>query len=215
VDVNAFAVAAYHSAYLPVGGTMVEAIVWIRASVIDEPAIDVYLRLWTPLGATLALLREVSPGTRDLRDTVTRLDERTVGCSAGRWTGGARAYQLGVTVPPRAIGDELLAARVVVAAAGKVVGRALVAVAWTDDERLVAASTDSAVDSALSAGVAATDLPTGRSRRPRHLLAAGPPAGAPCTVCGLRPQEGDRFCEACGHELDADGGSEPLRNPAA
>jgi hypothetical protein len=213
--VSAFAVAAYHSAYLPVGGTMVEAIVWIRASVIDEPAVDVCLRLWLPLGATLALLREVSPATRDLRDAATRLDERTLQCSAGRWTGGSRAYELGVSVPPRAVGDELLAARLVVAAAGKVVGRALIAVAWTDDERLVTASTDSAVESARTAGVAATDLPTGRSRRPRHLLAAGPPAGQPCPGCGVSAQEGDRFCEACGHELVAGGGSEPVRSPAA
>jgi hypothetical protein len=200
VDVTAFAVAAYHSAYLPVDGSTVEAIVWIRASVVDEPAVDVSLLLWMPLGATLAALREVSPATRDLRDAAIALDERMLECPTGRWTGGARAYELAVAVPPRNVGDELLAARVVVSAGGTVVGRALIAVAWSDDERLIAASTDSAVECARTAGVAATDLPTGRSQPPRP-PAAEASAGDPCPGCGVRPEEGDRFCEACGQEL--------------
>jgi hypothetical protein len=131
VDVSAFAVAAYHSAYLPLARPTVEAIVWIRAAVIDAPAVDVSLRLWTPLGAAVTVLREVSPGTRDLRDTAIWLDDRTLECSAGRWTGGARAYELFVAVSPRGVGDVLLATRVVVVAAGAVVGRALIAVTWT------------------------------------------------------------------------------------
>jgi hypothetical protein len=199
VDVIAFAVAAYHSAYLPVAGSTVDAIVWIRASV-DEPAVDVSLLLWMPLGATLTALREVSPAIRDLRDEAIRRDDRTLECSTGRWTGGARAYELAVAVAPRDVGDELLAARVVVSAGGAVVGRALIAVTWTDDERLIAASADSAVESARTAGVAAADLPTGRSRRPRQTIAEAS-AGDPCPGCGVRPEEGDRFCEACGHEL--------------
>jgi hypothetical protein len=197
------------------GAATVEAIVWIRAPEIDEPAVDVSLRLWTPLGATLTVLREVSPATRDLRDAAIRLDERTLEFSAGRWTGGARAYELAVAVPARDVGDELLAARLVVGAAGTVVGRALITVTWTDDERLIAASTDDALESARTAGVAAADLPTGRSRRPRHALAAEATARDPCPRCGLRSAEGDRFCEACGHELVAGDGSQPLRSPAA
>jgi hypothetical protein len=200
VDVTAFAVAAYHSAYLPVACSTVEAIVWVRASGLDEPAVDVSLLLWMPLGATLTTLREVSPTTRDLRDAAIRLDDRTLECPTGRWTGGARAYELAVAVPARSVGDELLAARVVVSAAGTVVSRALIAVTWTDEERLIEASTDSAVESARTAGVAAADLPTGRPPRMRP-PAAEASAGDPCPGCGVRPQEGDCFCEACGREL--------------
>ena len=44
------------------------------------------------------------------------------------------------------------------------------------------------------------ELPTGASaERPRP---GGPAGGAdPCAACGALPEEGDRFCEACGRKL--------------
>jgi len=199
--VSAFAVTELHNAHLPVGASTVEAVVWIRASGIDEPGVDVSLRLWTPLGATVAVLREVSPATGDLRDAGVRLDDRTVEHAAGRWTDGAWAYELAVALPARGAGDEMLAAQFVVAVAGEIVGRAPIVVAWTDDERLIAASAGSAAESTPTAAVAATERPTGPSPRPRHTLADEPLAGEPCPGCGLRPADVDRFCEACGREL--------------
>jgi hypothetical protein len=184
VDVNVFDLDARYGAYLPVDVSTVEATVRIRAAPIDEPGADVSLRLWTPRGATVTALREISPGTGDLRDSAIRLDELTLECPAGRWTGGAREYELAVAAPPRDAGDELLAARLGVVVAGEVVARTLIAVVYVD-----------------AAVAAAADLPTGRSPQPRHALAGGPVAGGPCPGCGLRPADGDRFCEACGEQL--------------
>jgi hypothetical protein len=183
---SAFDVIAQYGAHLPVDASTVEAAVRIRAAPIDEPGVDVALRLWTPRGATVAVLREISPAAGDLRAGAIGLDELTIECPAGRWTGGAREYELAVAVPPCAAGDELLAARLGVVAGGEVVARTLIAVVWVD-----------------AAAAAAAELPTGWSQQPGHASAGGPPAGGPCPGCGLQPPAGDRFCEACGRELAA------------
>jgi hypothetical protein len=187
VDVTAFEVDARYGAHLPVDAAAVEATVRIWAAPIDEPGVDVWLRLWTPRGATVAILREVSPATGDLLAGAVRLDALTVQCPAGRWTGGAREYELAVApaAAPRDPGDELLAARLGVVVGGEVVARALIAVVCVD-----------------AAVAAAAELPTGWSpQQPLHVITDGPPAGGPCPGCGLRPGAGDRFCEACGREL--------------
>ena len=178
---TAFDVAARHSAHLPVDVSTVEATVRVRAAPIDEPGADVALRLWTPRGARVAVWREAAPATSDLRDRAIRLDEQTIECPAGRWTGGAREYELAVVVPPCEAGDELLAARLGVVVGGAVVARALIAVVRVD-----------------AAVAAAAELPTGL---PRHTVAPGALGGGPCPGCGLQPRDGDRFCEACGREL--------------
>jgi hypothetical protein len=199
MDVSALAVAAAYDAYLPVGACTVEAVVRVGAADAGGPGADVSLRLWTPLGATVAALREVAPACRDLCDGAIRLDDRTVEYPAGRSTDGAREYELAVIVPARRAGDELLAARFGVVVGGKLVARAPIAVTWIDDERLIAASADTAARPAVSVA----DLPTGPSPQPRHTLADDLAAGGPCPRCGLRSANGDRFCEGCGRELAA------------
>jgi hypothetical protein len=184
VDVSTFDVDARYGAYLPVDASIVEATVRVRAAPIDEPGADVSLRLWTPRGATVVVLREVSPATGDLRDGAARLDELTLECPAGRWTGGAREYELAIALPPHDAGDELLAARLGVVVADEVVARALIAVVCVD-----------------AAVAAAAELPTGWSPQAGHPFAGGPSAGGPCPGCGVRPADGDRFCEACGEQL--------------
>jgi hypothetical protein len=184
VDVSTFDVHAQYGAHLPVDASSVVASVRIRAAPIDEPGADVSLRLWTPRGATVAVLREVSPATGDLRGSAVRLDELTLESSVGLWTGGAHEYELTVALPPRQAGDELLAARLGIVVAGEIVARALIAVMCVD-----------------AAAAAAAELPTGTSPPPRRALGGGVPAGGPCPGCGLRPADGDRFCEACGEQL--------------
>ncbi|MEA2151248.1 MAG: hypothetical protein QOD69_3078 [Solirubrobacteraceae bacterium] len=178
------------------------AVVRVGASGISEPGAHASLRLWTPLGAHVTVLREIVPTTRDLRNGATVVDDRTKEYPAGRWTDGARAYELAVGVPARAAGDEMLAARLTLVVDGQVVGPALIAVAWTGDERLIAA-TAGPTGSPNTAGAATAELPTGRSPRPRHTLTGDAP-GRSCPGCGLRSADGDRFCEGCGRELFAD-----------
>jgi hypothetical protein len=197
VDVSAFAVTAEYAAQLPLGASSVTAIVRAMASEIGEPGVEVSLRLWTPLGVMVSVLREISPATRDLRDGAVRLDDRTVDYPAGRWADGARDYELAVALRVRRAGDEMLAARFGVAVEGEVVARAQIAVAWTDDERLIAERDRFAAEPTIAAG----ELPTGLSPRPRHMFVGEPAGGEPCPGCGLSPADGDRFCEGCGHEL--------------
>jgi hypothetical protein len=203
VEVSAFAVTALYDAHLPLGAAGVDAVVRVTASGLGAPGVDASLRLWTPHGATLAVLRERSPASGDLHGA-TRLDERTVEYPAGRWTDGPREYELAVALAPRGAGDEMLAARFGVAVGGEVVARAPIAVTWTYDERPTAPSTGGAARSARSRLVTADELPTGPSPEPRHRLVDEPHAGEPCDGCGLHPADGDRYCEGCGRELGLD-----------
>ncbi|MDX6717938.1 MAG: hypothetical protein QOJ63_192 [Solirubrobacteraceae bacterium] len=201
---SAFAVTALYDAHLPLGASRVDALVRIAASGVDEPDVLASLRLWTPVGATVAVLHERSPTTRDLRDAAIALDARTVEYPAGRWTEGAREYELAVGLPPRDAGDEMLAARVGVVVAGELVSAARIAVTWCDDERPTAASTGSASHAARPPVVTAEEeLPTGMSPQPRHTLGDEPHAARPCAGCGVQPADGDRFCEGCGRDLVA------------
>jgi hypothetical protein len=202
VEVSAFAVTALYDAHLPVGASGVDAGVRIAVSGVGDPGVVASLRLWTPLGATVAVLRERSPAAGDLRSAI-RLDDRTVEYPAGLWADGSREYELAVALPPREAGDERLAARFAVVVGGEIVGGAPIAVTWADDERLTVPSTGSAARSARRRVVTAAELPTGPSPQPRHTLADEPHAAEPCAGCGLHPADGDRFCEGCGRELVA------------
>jgi hypothetical protein len=211
VDVSAFSIAAVHRTHLLAGASSdVRALVRVSASGLGAPGVDASLRLWTPRGAGVVVLRERSPSIRDLRGSAIRIDERTVEHPAGRWIDGEREYELVIALPPGRAGDEMLAARVGVAAGGVVAGRTPIAVTWTDDEAVTAASRADGPDepactgaeqSAVYEDAAVADLPTGPSPAPRHTLAGDTSATTPCPACDLRAGGDDRFCERCGHEL--------------
>jgi hypothetical protein len=198
---SAFAVAAFHDAMLALGAGRVDAVVWVRPAGLAREGVDAALRVWTPRGARVTALREVAPASGDLLAGGVRVDERTVDFAAGRWTDSAREYELTVVVEPRAVGEQLLAARVEVVAGGEIAGRAAIAVTWSDDDALLAAGGAEAV-----AGGPEDDdeLPTGRSPQPRHMAAEPGHAGDPCPGCGEQTAQGDRFCEGCGRALDGD-----------
>ena len=196
---STFALAALHPAHVPVAATGIEAVVRVRASGVGEGGVDVALRLWTPVGVHVGVLRELSPASEELLGRALALDERTLQCPAGHWTNGAHEYELALALPPRENGDEMLAARIGVIVAGRVEGQAPIAVTWTRDERLLASARVTSSESTRGS----QELPTGPSPQPRHTPAGEHVAAAPCPGCGLEPQNGDRYCEACGRELGA------------
>jgi hypothetical protein len=96
---------------------------------------DVSLRLWTPQGASIDFVRQVAPSIEDLAGRPSA-DARTVDYATGAWGEESRDYHLCIRVPPRSIGDEVLAGRVSLVVGDEVVGQSLIRGIWTDDERL-------------------------------------------------------------------------------
>jgi hypothetical protein len=95
---------------------------------------DVRLRVWTPKGSTLKLLKQVAPDIMDLKPAALSVDPLTSDFPTGAWSGDERRdYHLLVAVPPGQIGDEKLAARASVLAGDTVAGQGLVRAVWTDD----------------------------------------------------------------------------------
>lgn len=96
----------------------------------------VSLRLWTPRGAEMAFVKQVAPTVEDLTGRASESGPQTVDFPTGAWGDESRDYHLCVRVPPRPIGDEMLAGRVSLVVGDEVVGQSLIKAIWTDDERL-------------------------------------------------------------------------------
>jgi Mg-chelatase subunit ChlD len=94
---------------------------------------SVALRVWTPKGATLHALTQVSPSILDLSRRRTPTDELTGDYATGAWGEESRKYRASIQVPAKAIGDEMLAARVSLVVGGRPVEAALVKAIWTAD----------------------------------------------------------------------------------
>jgi hypothetical protein len=95
----------------------------------------VALRLWTPAGARVRFLRQVSPEIVDITSRRTPVDERTADYPTGAWGAESRDYHLSVQVQAKEIGAEMLAARVSIFG-GQLEAPALVKALWTDDEQI-------------------------------------------------------------------------------
>lgn len=104
---------------------------------IGKTVADVHLRVWSPLGSTVAFVRQVAPTIEDLTTKRVEVDERSGDYPTGAWSSDeSRDYHVAVDVPPGDIGDEKLAARVSLIVDGEIVSQALVKAIWTDDEAL-------------------------------------------------------------------------------
>jgi len=95
---------------------------------------DMTLRVWTPQGAAVSLLKQMEPILLDLTGARVDTGPLTGEYATGSWGDESRDYHLGVLLTPRNIGDEVLAARVTLLVGGEAVGQAQVRAVWTDDE---------------------------------------------------------------------------------
>lgn len=99
---------------------------------------DVALRLWTPRGAEIELVKQVAPTIEDLSPKRMTLDDLTGDYPTGAWGNEARDYHLCITVSPGSVGEEMLAGRVSLVVGGAVTDQpqALIRAIWTDEVEL-------------------------------------------------------------------------------
>jgi von Willebrand factor type A C-terminal domain len=101
-----------------------------------KSAADVRLQVWTPLGAEVLFVKQVSPDLQDLTETRQVVNPLTGDYPLGSWGNESRDYHVSVMVRPGGVGDEMLAARLKVMVDGESAGQALVRATWTDDTEL-------------------------------------------------------------------------------
>jgi hypothetical protein len=100
---------------------------------------DVSLRVWTPMGAEIAYLKQVAPTIEDLTGRRTDSGARSGDYPTGSWGDESRDYHLCVRVPDADVGQEMLAARVSLiipapdGSTPQTLAHGLVRAVWTDD----------------------------------------------------------------------------------
>jgi len=98
---------------------------------------SVALRLWTPKGSEIEYVKQVAPSLQDFTTSAQAQNPLTNDYALGAWSGDEeRDYHVRIRIPVGAVGDERLAARVMLVIDGVDQPAALVRAVWTDDERL-------------------------------------------------------------------------------
>ncbi|MGW4892331.1 VWA domain-containing protein [Kitasatospora sp. NPDC004240] len=117
----------------------------MMAKAMGKQVADVALRIWTPANAVVRFVKQVAPSMEDLTHRRTDSGPRSGDYPTGSWGDESRDYHVCVEVPPAAVGNEMLAARISLVlppppagGAPEVLSQGLVKAFWTDD---LAAST--------------------------------------------------------------------------
>lgn len=98
---------------------------------------SVALRLWHPQGSQLEFIRQVAPNLDELTTRAQPVNPLTNDYPLGAWSGDeSRDYHIRVRIPTGAVGDERLAARVMLLVDGVEQPAALVRAVWTNDSAL-------------------------------------------------------------------------------
>jgi len=99
---------------------------------LDKQVPEVALRIWTPEGAEVRLLKQMEP-VLDLTGGRTEAGPRTGDYPTGSWGDESRDYHLAVRLAPGEVKEEVLAARVTLLVGGEPAGQCLVTAQWTED----------------------------------------------------------------------------------
>lgn len=124
---------------IPTPQEMAAAFAQLMRDAMSRGVASADLRVWTPQGARVLFLHQVSPTVEDL--TARRRDvSPLVGAyPTGSWGDESRDYHVAVRLgAPRTVGQEQLAARVQLAVGEQVLTQGLVKALWTDDDALSA-----------------------------------------------------------------------------
>jgi len=98
---------------------------------------NVALRLWNPKGSDIEFVKQVAPTLDDLTAKAEAVDALTADYPLGSWGDGeTRDYHVRIRIPLGNVGDERLAARVMLAVNDVSEPVALVRAVWTNDEGL-------------------------------------------------------------------------------
>ena len=100
---------------------------------------DAELRVWTPQGAQILFVRQVSPTVEDLTGRRRSVNDLTGGYPTGAWADESRDYHVSVRLAAKALGQEQLAARVQLVLGEQVYAQGLVKAKWSGDHSLTAA----------------------------------------------------------------------------
>ncbi|WP_433186024.1 caspase, EACC1-associated type [Actinoallomurus sp. CA-150999] len=175
------------------------------SSWMGKTTLNPFLRIQTPDGPHVKVLRQVSPTTEDLTTSFATSARDTRDYPLGVWGRESRDYHLTIKIPPRKTRIEVLAAQVSIIstdtpegsseAGEEVVAQALIPACWTDDE----AHTRVNAQVAHYTGQAELAAAIEAGLRPRtEWKSTGIPASF-CSSCGQALSHGDRFCDACGY----------------
>jgi hypothetical protein len=102
----------------------------------DRGTGNVSLRVWTPKGARVDLVQQVSPTLEDLTARRSTVGDLEGDYPTGAWSDETRDYHVSIEVPAREIGDEMAAGRIKLVVEDEVVSEALIRAIWTDDAAL-------------------------------------------------------------------------------
>ncbi len=108
----------------------------IMRNAMSRGVADASLRMWTPQGAEVLFVRQVSPTVEDLTARRTVVNPLTGDYPTGAWADESRDYHVAIRVPAKAIGQEQLAARVQLALGNDVVAQGLVKATWSNNSEL-------------------------------------------------------------------------------
>ncbi|WP_181696307.1 VWA domain-containing protein [Nocardia sp. GTS18] len=97
---------------------------------------ELTLRVWTPAGARVRMVKQVAPVLEDLTGRRTDSGAQVGDYPLSSWAAEEREYHLQIELEPAAPGREKLAARLSVLAGDDVLGQGLVRAVWTTDSTL-------------------------------------------------------------------------------